>query len=75
MIDTIGFDDPNKDTDADIIAELIDKLKNNCDYVNLIIIAINGTNPRLDKSLISMIEVFQVILIILIYYLIKVNYV
>ena len=75
MIDTIGFDDPNKDTDADIIAELIDKLKNNCDYVNLIIIAINGTNPRLDKSLISMIEVFQVILILLIYYLIKVNYV
>ena len=75
MIDTIGFDDPNKDTDADIIAELIDKLKNNCDYVNLIILAINGTNPRLDKSLISMIEVFQVILIILIYYLIKVNYV
>ena len=75
MIDTIGFDDPNKDTDADIIAELIDKLKNNCDYVNLIILAINGTNPRLDKSLISMIEVFQVILILLIYYLIKVNYV
>ena len=59
MIDTIGFDDPDKDDNAEIISELILKLKNSCDHVNLFIIAVNGTNPRLDGSLLEMIKIFE----------------
>ena len=60
LIDTIGFDDPNNDTDVKIIAELVDKLQNNCDDVHLFIIAVNGQNPRLDGSLVAMIKIFEV---------------
>ena len=53
LIDTIGFDDPDKDDDAKIIAELVLKLK------NLFDIAVNGQNPRLDGSLLGMIRIFE----------------
>merc|ERR1712051_84941 len=56
---TIGFDDPDKDDDAGIISELVLKLKNGCDFVNLFVIAVNGQNPRLDGSLVGMIKVFE----------------
>ena len=59
LIDTIGFDDPNNDTDANIISELVVKLKNNCDHVNLFIVAVNGQNPRLDASLVGMIKIIE----------------
>ena len=59
VIDTIGFDDPKNDTDMKIIAELVSKLKNNCDYVNLFGIAVNGQSPRLDGSLVAMIRIFE----------------
>merc|ERR1712037_341791 len=59
LIDTIGFDDPDTDDDAKIIAELVLKLKNGCDFVNLFVIAVNGQNPRLDGSLVGMIKVFE----------------
>ena len=59
VIDTIGFDDPKNDTDVRIIAELVSKLKNNCDYVNLFGIAVNGQAPRLDGSLVAMIKIFE----------------
>merc|ERR1712051_799031 len=59
LIDTIGFDDPDKDDDAKIIAELVLKLKNGCDFVNLFVIAVNGQSPRLDSSLVGMIKVFE----------------
>merc|ERR1712037_226584 len=59
LIDTIGFDDPDKDDDAKIIAELVLKLKNGCDFVNLFVIAVNGQNPRLDGSLLGMIKIFE----------------
>jgi len=65
LIDTIGFDDPNNDTDVKIIAELVDKLMNNCDKVHLFIIAVNGQAPRLDGSLVAMIKIFQVKMIYL----------
>ena len=60
LIDTIGFDDPNNDTDIKIIAELVDKLMNKCDKIHLFIIAVNGQAPRLDGSLVAMITIFQV---------------
>ena len=59
VIDTMGFDDPNKNHDAEIIAELVDKLRNRCDFVNLFVIAVNGQNPRLDGSLVAMIKIFE----------------
>ena len=59
LVDTIGFDDPNNDTDANIISELVVKLKNNCDHVNLFIVAVNGQNPRLDASLVGMIKIIE----------------
>ena len=59
LIDTIGFDDPNNDTDVKIITELVGKLKNNCSYVNLFGIAVNGQSPRLDGSLVAMIRIIE----------------
>ena len=59
LIDTIGFDDPEKDADAEIISDLVIKLRDNCDHVNLFIIAVNGQSPRLDGSLIGMIRIFE----------------
>jgi predicted GTPase len=59
LIDTMGFDDPNQDTDVRIIAELVFKLKNKCDGVNMFGIAVNGQSPRLDGSLIAMIKIFE----------------
>ena len=59
LIDTIGFDDPDNDTDVKIISELVDKLKNNCDHVNMFAIAVNGQAPRLDGALVAMIRIFE----------------
>lgn len=59
LIDTIGFDDPNNDTDLNIIAELVSKLKKMCSYINLFAIAVNGQSPRLDGSLVAMIKIFE----------------
>merc|ERR1712051_830456 len=59
LIDTIGFDDPDKDDDAGIISELVLRLKHGCDHVNLFIIAVNGQSPRLDGSLLGMIKIFE----------------
>ena len=59
LIDTMGFDDPDSDTDITIIAELVTTLKNNCSNVNLFGIAVNGQSPRLDGSLVAMIKIFE----------------
>ena len=59
LIDTMGFDDATKKDDAAIIAELVDKLNNECDHVNLFMIAINGQAPRLDGSLLTMIKIYE----------------
>ena len=60
LIDTIGFDDPDNDTDTKIIAELVDKLINNCDKIHLFVIAVNGQSPRMDGSLVAMLKIFKV---------------
>merc|ERR1712226_553112 len=59
LIDTMGFDDPDRDTDFKIITELVTTLKNNCSNVNLFGIAVNGQSPRLDGSLVAMIKIFE----------------
>ena len=47
LIDTVGIDDTESDTDATIISELVIKLRTKCDHVNLFVIAVNGQEPRL----------------------------
>merc|ERR1719342_1836689 len=59
IIDTIGFDDPKNDTDADIIADLVTTLKHYVDFINTFVIAVNGQNPRLDGSLLAMIKILE----------------
>ena len=60
LIDTIGFDDATKNDDAAIIAELVSKLNNDCDHINLFAIAVNGQNSRLDGSLVHIIRIFEI---------------
>ena len=59
IFDTIGFDNATKNDDAAIIAELVSKLNNDCDHVNLFAIAVNGQNPRLDSSLLEIIRISE----------------
>ena len=58
MIDTIGWSDSGKLSDAKIIEELITKLKHACDHVNLFVLAVNGHNPRITSTNIEMFETF-----------------
>ena len=59
IIDTIGFDDSDRDTDTDIIRDLETSLKARCDYVNLFAIVMKGQSPRLDASLVGTIGMFE----------------
>ena len=59
IIDTPGFDDPTKNQDAEIIANLVETLTQNFGGIHQILIAVNGTNPRLDGSMKAMISLFQ----------------
>ena len=55
LVDTIGFDDPDKDDKTEVITEVI---KNLTDHVDTFVIAVNGQNPRLDASLERMLKIF-----------------
>ena len=59
MINTPGFDDPNKNHDAEIIADFVNVLKNEVDGVNLIVFALNGLSPRLEGSLKAMFTIIR----------------
>ena len=58
LIDTIGFDDRERD-DNKIIQDLIFNLKTKCDYVHLLLLIVNGQSPRLEQSLSTMLGYFQ----------------
>ena len=58
IVDSPGFDDPKNESDAIIISDLVDELKQ-MKGVNQILIAVNGMNPRLDRSMQAMINIFQ----------------
>ena len=56
FIDTVGFDSTEKNTSE--VAEFIVKLKDNCDYIDLIAVVVN--NPkRLEDSLKDTIELLE----------------
>jgi len=59
LIDTIGFDDPSNDVDADIISDLVTKLREKVDHVNTVIITVNGQNVRIDGALLGMLRIFE----------------
>ena len=59
IIDTIGFDDKDKDLDDDIISDLLATLQERVDYVNTFVITVNGQNSRFDKSLEYMLKIFE----------------
>jgi len=59
LIDTMGFDDGDRDTDLPIIKELGNTLKKKCNNVNLFGITVNGADPRLNGSIIAMLEIFR----------------
>ena len=59
LVDTMGFNDPDKDIDVDVAAKFIAQLKQECDSVSLFGIAINGQSPRIDASLKQTLELFE----------------
>ena len=59
LVDTMGFNDPDKDIDVDVAAKFIAQLKQECDSVSLFGIAINGQSPRIDASLKQMLMLFE----------------
>ena len=58
-IDTMGFNDPGKDIDLDIVAKFIASLKMRCYAINIFGIAINGTEPRLNGPLVEMMKLCE----------------
>ena len=50
IIDNPGFDDPGKNRDAIIIGELVKKLNSDVKELSMIILTLNGQEPRLDGS-------------------------
>ena len=59
LIDTVGFDDPNNDTDVQTIAELVTKLRNGCDFIDTFGITINSQHRRVEGSLVQMLKIFE----------------
>ena len=60
IIDTVGFDDAQKDTDSET-AVLIKRLKDKIDHIHMFVIVLDGQNPRIDKSLNDMLQLFAVV--------------
>ena len=59
VIDTIGWSDSGKLSDAKIIKELTTKLKHACDHVNLFVLTVNGQSPRITSTNVEMFKVFM----------------
>ena len=59
LIDTIGWSDSGRMSDAKIIEELVTKLKHACDHVSLFVLVVNGQDPRITKTIIDMFEIFM----------------
>jgi len=58
IIDTPGFGDEIKE-DEKMVNELVDKLKNDVQWINAFVIVFNGQNPRFTYSLRSMVTLFE----------------
>lgn len=59
LIDTVAFDPQDTKVNSKIIADLVNKLKSECDFVNLIGLCINGQDPSLDASHTSVLGVLK----------------
>ena len=60
IIDTEGFNsDSDKISDAKIISGLVGTLQKKCDFINLFVIAINGTEKRFGGAVIGMLRILE----------------
>ena len=59
LIDTVGLDEQSVEDNADVVAELVEKLRNACDFVNLVAVLVNGNDQRFDASTSNMLKTFE----------------
>ena len=59
LIDTVGLDEQSVEDNADVVAELVEKLRNACDFVNLFAVIVNGNDQRFDASTSHMLKTFE----------------
>ena len=59
IIDTPGFDDPKKNHDAIIVAEMVKTLNEEVRELNMILFTLHGQNHRLEGSLKAMITLIK----------------
>ena len=49
LINTIAFDPQDEKDNSKIIEDLVNKLKNHCDFINHVGICLDGQDPSLDE--------------------------
>ena len=59
LIDTVAFDPQDRKGNSKIIADLVNRLKSDCDFVNLIGLCLDGQDPFLDESHTSVLGVLK----------------
>ncbi|XP_075258497.1 uncharacterized protein LOC142350531 [Convolutriloba macropyga] len=60
VIDTVGFDGPNdNEKESRALSDLMIKLQEKCDHINLFVIVVNGQQPRLEGTLETMLHIFE----------------
>lgn len=59
LIDTVAFDPQDEKGNSKIMADLVNKLKSDCDFVNLIGLCLDGQKPSLDESHTSVLGVLK----------------
>ena len=59
LIDTVGLDEQSVEDNADVVAELVEKLRNACDFVNLFAVVVNGNDQRFDASTSNMLKTYE----------------
>ena len=59
LVDTVGLDEQSVEDNADVVAELVEKLRNACDFVNLFAVLVNGNDQRFDASTSNMLKTFE----------------
>ena len=59
LIDSVGLDEQSVDDNADVVAELVEKRRNACDFINLFAVVVNGNDQRFDASTSNMLKTYE----------------
>ena len=59
LIDSVGLDEQSVEDNADVVAELVEKLRNACDFINLFAVVVNGNDQRFDASTSNMLKTYE----------------